>query len=58
MGTEKATSRLRKALKDTEIVQSDDDPLFNDQKQGGAPSITEWSEKLVGTHEEMQRARA
>src|SRR5208337_4185034 len=37
MGAEKATARLRKALKDTEISQSDDDPLFNDQKQGAAP---------------------
>jgi flavodoxin len=58
MGMEKATARLRKALKETEIIQSDDDPLFNDQKQGTAPSLTEWSEKLVATHEEMQRARA
>jgi flavodoxin len=58
MGTEKATSRLRKALKDTEITQSDDDPLFSDQKQGAAPSAIEWSERLVVTHQEMQHARA
>jgi flavodoxin len=58
MGMEKATGRLRKALKDTEIIQFEDDPLFNDQKQGTAPSVAEWSERLIGTHQEMQHARA
>jgi flavodoxin len=58
MGTEKATSRLRKALRDTEIVQSDDDPLFSDMKPGASPSVIEWSERLIGTHQEMQHARA
>ena len=58
MGTDKATSRLRKALKDTEITQSDDDPLFSDQKQGSSPSVIEWSERLIGIHQEKQHARA
>lgn len=58
MGTEKATGRLRKALKDTEIFQSEDDPLWSDGKQGAAPSVNEWSERLIGTHQEMHRARA
>jgi len=56
LGAEKATARLRKALKDTEIVQSDDDPLWSDGKQG-APSVNEWSERLIGSHQEMHRAR-
>ena len=55
LGTEKATGRLRKALKDTEIVQSDDDPLWSDGK--GAPSVNEWAERLIGAHQEMHRAR-
>jgi flavodoxin len=58
MGSDKATGRLRKALKETEIAQSDDDPLFADQKQGVAPSVTEWALRLIGAHQEMQNARS
>ncbi len=58
MGTDKATVRLRKALKETEIAQLDDDPLFTDQKQGVPLTVTEWAQKLVGAHQEMQDARA
>jgi flavodoxin len=57
-GTEKATGRLRKALKDTEISQSDEDPLFADQKQGTPLSVQEWSQKLIAVHQERQNARA
>jgi flavodoxin len=58
MGAEKATTRLRKALKDTEISQSEDDPLFADQKQGSSAFVMEWSQKLFAVHQEMQNARA
>jgi flavodoxin len=58
MGTEKATTRLRKALKDTEILQSEEDPLFADQKPGSPASFTEWSQRLLSVHQEMQNARA
>lgn len=58
MGVDKATVRLRKALKETEIQQLEDDPLFTDQKPGSQPSVTEWAQRLVGTHQEMQHARA
>ena len=58
MGAEKATARLRKALKDTEILQSEEDPLFTDQKPGGSASVLEWSQKLLAVHQEMQNARA
>ena len=58
MGTDKATQRLRKALRDAEIYQLDDDPLFADQKPGAQPSVTEWAQKLIGLHQEMQHARA
>ena len=34
LGSEKATARLRKALRDTEIAQIEDDPVFNGQAQG------------------------
>ena len=58
MGTDRATQRLRKALRDTEVSQLDDDPLFTDQKPGAQPSVTDWAQKLVGAHQEMQHARA
>ncbi len=58
MGAEKATGRLRKALRETEIAQSEDDPLFADQKPGSSLAMTEWTEKLIGTHQEMHHARA
>ncbi len=58
MGAEKATTRLRKALKDTEILQSEEDPLFADQKPGSSTSVLEWSQKLIAAHREMQNARA
>ena len=58
MGTDKATVRLRRALKETEIQQLEDDPLFTDQKPGAQPSVTEWAQRLVGTHQEMQHARS
>jgi len=58
MGAEKATGRLRKALKETEINMSEDDPIFGDQKQGPSTSVTEWSERLIATHQELQHARA
>ena len=58
MGMEKATARLRKALKDTEITQSEEDPLLTDQKPGNPAPVLEWSQKLVAAHQEMQNARA
>ena len=57
MGTEKATGRLRKALKDAEINLFEEDPLFGDQKQNSSSVLSVWSEKLIETHQEMQHAR-
>jgi flavodoxin len=58
MGAERVTTRLRKALKDTEISQSEEDPLLADQKQGTPAFVIEWSQKLIAVHEEMKNARA
>jgi flavodoxin len=57
MGTEKATARLRKALKETDITQLDDDPLFTDQKPGKPVEVVEWAKKLVQLHQELHNAR-
>jgi hypothetical protein len=56
LGTEKATARLRKALKDTEIAQFDDEPVVTDPKQSA--EIADWVRRLVTFHKEMQNARA
>jgi flavodoxin len=55
MGGERATARLRKALKDTEIAQRDDDPLFVDSRQ---VDMSEWARKLVTGHREMKNGRS
>jgi hypothetical protein len=55
MGSERATARLRKALKDTEIAQRDDEPLFVDSRQA---DMSEWARKLVNGHREMKNGRA
>jgi hypothetical protein len=58
MGSEKASARLRKALKDTEITQSDEEPLYTDHKQGMSPEMSDWVRRLVGIYKEIQNARA
>lgn len=58
MGSEKAAARLRKALKDTEITQSDEDPLFSDHSHGKSPEMSDWVRKLLGAHQEIHNARA
>jgi len=58
MGQDRATHRLRKALKDTEIAQAEDDPLFADQKTGAASLVTDWAQRLIASHQEMHNAHA
>jgi flavodoxin len=57
MGMEKSTVRLRKALKDSDITQLEDDPLFTDQKTGKPVEVVEWAKKLVQLHQELHNAR-
>jgi flavodoxin len=54
MGSERATARLRRALKDTEIAQRDDDPVFAESKQA---EIAEWARGLISAHREMKNGR-
>jgi flavodoxin len=58
MGAEKATGRLRKALKDTEISTLEEDPLFSEPKSGGPAEIAAWVKKLVAFHQESKNAHA
>jgi flavodoxin len=57
IGTEKATAKLRKALKDTEISQMEDDPVFADQKPNLPSDIAAWAGKLLAAHQEMHHVR-
>jgi flavodoxin len=58
MGSEKATGRLRKALRDTEISTLEEDPLFSDPKADTPVEIAAWVKKLVAFHQESKNARA
>jgi hypothetical protein len=55
LGPEKATTRLRRALKDTEITQRDEDPLFAESRPG---EIADWARRVLAAHRDMKNARA
>jgi flavodoxin len=57
-GSERATGRLRKALKDTEILLWEDDALFSDSKSSTSAEVTEWVRKLVVFHQEWKNSHA
>jgi len=57
VGSEKASARIRKSLKDTEVALFDDDPLFSDQGQGTASGVGEWAKKLEGFFQEVRSTR-
>jgi flavodoxin len=57
MGAEKATGKLRKALKDTEIAQLEDDPLFSEQKPNLTAEIAAWTAQLLRVHQESHYGR-
>ena len=56
-GSEKASSRIRKSLKDTEIELFEEDPLFPDDKTDALPEVGEWAKKLAGFFQEVRAAR-
>lgn len=58
VGSEKVTGRLRKALKDTEIATSEEDPLFSDPKTGATAEIGAWVKKLIAFHQESKNSHA
>ncbi len=53
VGSEKASAKMRKLLKDTEVALFEDDPLFSDREQG----VGEWAKKLAGFFQEVRSAR-
>ena len=57
VGSEKASARMRKSLKDTEVSLFDDDPLFSDEGQGTASGVGEWANRLAGFFQEVRSTR-
>jgi len=58
VGAEKASQKIRKSLKDTEISLFEDDPIFVDQKSDKVPEAGEWARKVAGFLEEVRVSRA
>jgi flavodoxin len=57
VGLEKASTRIRKSLKDTEVALFEDDPLFSDEKADRTSEVGEWTRKLAGFFQEVRSAR-
>jgi flavodoxin len=57
-GSEKATARLRRALKDTEIAQIEEEPVFNGQVQDESALVAQWARKLLGFAQGVRNARS
>jgi len=57
VGTEKASAKIRKSLKDTEVALFDEDPLFDNEAQGSASDAGKWASKLAGFFQEVRRTR-
>ncbi len=58
IGAEKASAKMRKSLKETEISLFEDDPVFFDQKSDKIPEAGEWARKLAGFFQEVRATRA
>lgn len=57
VGSEKASARLRKALRDTDVSLSEEDPVFSDQKSVQHGGIAEWAQKVTAFFADVRRAR-
>ena len=58
VGSEKASARLRKALRDTDVTVSDEDPVFGDPKPARQADIPEWARRVAAFFEAARRAGA
>jgi flavodoxin len=57
VGTEKASAKIKKSLKDTEVALFEEDPLFPNDKPGKAADVGDWARKLAGFFQEVRSAR-
>ena len=58
VGLESATASLREALKDAEIRQLPEDPVFREPAESHPSEITEWARGLAARVEDHDRAGA
>jgi flavodoxin len=59
LGADKASAKLRKVLRDTDITLLDDEPaLPSDQKPALQPEIEAWARKLASSLLDLRSARA
>lgn len=56
-GLEKATARLRKVLRDTDVSLSEEDPVFGDQRTARQADLAEWARKVESFFADVRRAR-
>jgi len=57
VGSEKASSKMKKSLKDTEVALFEEDALFSNEKQDKASDVGDWARKLAGFFQEVRSAR-
>jgi len=57
VGAEKASSKMKKSLKDTEVALFEEDPLFPMDRQDKASEVSDWARKLAGFFQEVRGVR-
>jgi flavodoxin len=57
VGAEKASAKMKKSLKDTEVALFEEDPLFANDRQDKASEVSDWARKLAGFFQEVRSAR-
>jgi flavodoxin len=57
VGSEKASAKMKKSLKDTEVSLFEEDPLFSNDKPDKASEVSDWARKLAGFFQEVRSAR-
>jgi hypothetical protein len=57
LGTEKASGRLRRGLRDTDISVMEDEPVLADRGTARSGDIREWTRKVTAYFQETLRAR-
>jgi len=57
VGPEKASSKMKKSLKETEVSLFEEDPLFPSDKQDKISEVGDWARKLAGFFQEVRSAR-
>jgi flavodoxin len=57
-GTDRASARLRKVLRDADAALSEDEPAFAEQKPSRQAEIEAWAKKLSALVQDLRHARS